>query len=262
MINCMSLNDIERIVKKLPVASNTAHKLIELCNDGKSTTRIISDVLSTDSALTSIVLRIANSAFYGIPHTVFNATDAVSILGSSTISAISSVSLVKQFTESAVKSETFNLNLFLEHCLKTACIARLIAHGYNVGPNKGFTIGLLHDIGGLILLMSGKDIYKQDMVSGIPCHLDHATAGAYLAKLWNFPEDIEIAIATHHSIGCCDLGLLANDACKLSMSIGLNDNSVITINNNFFSNDEIKLLLSKADEHYTTLKGLLGNDQS
>lgn len=259
-MNELEIKEVDLIIKRLPVLPVAAQKIIELCSDGATDSRKIAEVLSTDSALTAMALRVANSAFYGIPRVVFNAVDAVSILGMSTISTIASVALVKQVTSLELKHDAFNLNLFFEHCLKAACIARLIAHGYNVGPNKGFTIGLLHDIGGLVLAASGKEAYINDMVSGIPCHFDHAPAGAYLAKVWKFPADIEQAIETHHSAKASNLALLADDSCKLSMSMGLATHGVITISNSFFSTDEIELLLTKAEDHYQVFKGLLAHE--
>lgn len=256
----LDIQEIDVIMKRLPVVSVAAQRIIELAGDPNSDSRKIADVLSTDSALTAMALRLANSAFYGIPHTVFNAVDAVSILGTSTISTIASVALVKQISSLKLKHEAFNLDLFFAHCLKTACVARLIAHGYNVGPNKGFTIGLLHDIGGLVLAASGKEVYLSDLVNGIPCHPDHAPAGAYLAKAWKFPEDIEQAIGTHHSEQVSDLAKLADDACKLSMSIGLDQHLAITISNPFFNTEELELLLVKAGEQYQTFKGLVSNE--
>lgn len=255
----LTLSEMDTIIGKLPVVSDASKKVVELCNKNDPDLKLLADIISTDSALTAMILRVSNSAFYGMPHTIHNPLDAVTVLGSSTIGSIAAMAMLKQIASIGESFKRFNLTLFFEHCLKAACIGRLIAHGYNIGPSKGFTIGLLHDIGGLILAISGKDNYAEDMVSGVPCHFDHAPAGAYLANKWNFPMDIESAIATHHLTECGDLAHLADDSCKLSMSIGLVVNNDITISNPFFTQTELKLIIAKASDQFNMLKGLISN---
>jgi putative nucleotidyltransferase with HDIG domain len=98
------------------------------------------------------------------------------------------------------------------HSVVTAIIAEEAARSLRVDREVAYTAGLLHNVGVLALMSSYPDEYSQMLeVSndfGFDLlqterdlfEIDHCGAGAYLAREWNFPDELAAAIATHHDV--------------------------------------------------------------
>ncbi|MBU0754842.1 MAG: HDOD domain-containing protein [Planctomycetes bacterium] len=180
-----------------------------LKDEEQASIKDLSDVLMRDPALTTRILRIANSARYGTRCEITTMHQAVMLLGTKTVSALT---LTAGFYDLAGSWKgTMDRVRFWRHSLQTAIAARLIAErvGY-ASPDEAFVCGLLHDIG--ILLMENacpdefatlwKRLESRENVSDemeVQWRRLHAEVGQAFLSHWNFPAVLCHAIKEHHN---------------------------------------------------------------
>jgi HD-like signal output (HDOD) protein len=161
--------------------------------------------------MTAQVLKLANSAFFGLSRQLSSAEEAVAYLGLDTIkSLVLSIHAFSQFE----KAETGDLNIesLWGHSLQVASsakrISKLEVHDAKAAE-EAFTAGMLHDIGKLVLAVNLPTEYAQAMrlaQSSLELPLaeyqvfgaNHADVGAYLIGLWGLPVPVVEAVALHH----------------------------------------------------------------
>jgi putative nucleotidyltransferase with HDIG domain len=120
------------------------------------------------------------------------------------------VSVVGSFKSMSVPV-LFNYRRFWEHCTLTACLARTIAREHRAtDPEFAFDVGLMHDIGKLILACYApeelSDIVETASTEGLSFHdaeravmqTTHAEIGGWLARRWNFSPELVHGITSHH----------------------------------------------------------------
>lgn len=171
----------------------------------------IADLISQDMGMTSKVLQLVNSAYFGLPCQVCNPQQAVSLLGIDNIKAL--VLSVHVFSELEGQA-TQELAFLWPHSLQTAALARTIAHTQHCKQtvsDEAFAAGLLHDVGLLVLASACRQQYEQALrrrseqkisISAMEQEIfncTHAEVGAYLLGLWGLPNSIVEAVAWHHS---------------------------------------------------------------
>ncbi|MCX7879232.1 MAG: response regulator [Ignavibacteria bacterium] len=171
----------------------------------------ISNLISKDPNLTTKVLQIVNSAFFGLQREITNINFALSYLGINIIKSL--IFYIHLFSNFKVRGEQKKyLEQLWQHSLIVASTTYKIAQKYL--PNKfevesSYTIGVLHDVGKFILLNTYT--YPQNVTShseklfveNIDAELEiygctHAEIGAYLLGLWGFPLAIVEGVAYHH----------------------------------------------------------------
>ena len=190
----------------MPSAFSAAVRL--LGNDNASAASCIS-AIERDQALTVRVLRLANSPFYGAQGQVSRIGDAVQMLGLRTVaSALAAVSL--RTALGSLRCSEFHFANYWRHTLCTAIAARELAQLASLDVGEAFLLGLLHDVGKVILAMTSPELETQALqlasAQGIPLHeaeqqlfgVTHAEVGAVVARQWNFPAHFAQAIADHH----------------------------------------------------------------
>ena len=186
-------------------------KLREVIADSAHSRKDIADVIIHDPALTARVLRIANSAYYGLGQSVRDISHALSILGERELNNLVIVtSIVK--TMKSVKTK-MDINCFWRSSIFSAVLAKNLADhaGYDDEDMEEFFIsGLLLNIGKLLLYYCEPDLLeyvdKEMLESGRPDYeversvlaFDHADVGAAMAISWHFPEHLGNRIARHH----------------------------------------------------------------
>jgi len=179
-----------------------------LSNDNASAADCI-EAIERDQALTVRVLRLANSPLYGAQGQVSRIGDAVQMLGLRTVaSALAAVSL--QTALSSLQCKHFSFSSYWHHTLCAAISARELAHAASLDAGEAFLLGLMHDIGKLILAMTSPNLESQALQlvrsEGMTMHeaelqllgVTHAEVGAVVARQWNFPAAFAAAIAEHH----------------------------------------------------------------
>ncbi len=189
-------------------------KIISVVDDPKSTARDLHSIIKNDPALATKILKVVNSAFYGLPGQVAEIDRAIVLLGLSAVKNIAiSASISRLFTTEKI-SEHFTAKDIWTHSVAVAVATRQFCGtvGKRAFAEEAFLAGLIHDLG---LLMERqafpdqlKDVIRLAGETNRPfCELeneligiDHQTLGAALAAKWKFPRGLQTVIGYHHRI--------------------------------------------------------------
>lgn len=204
------LDKVVATIGELPTSPGVVSTVMGLTADLNTEINKLSRVLSGDAALTAKVLRLSNSPFYGRARSVGSLNEAILILGFYTIRSM----VVASSTYSIFRSKTKNAatKIMWEHSLATAMAARIIGKRIrHRHVEEAFIVGLLHDIGKLILHQKMHDSYKEiikkvqlDRRSFITVEQEqlgfsHCDLGSVILTRWNFPSILTEAVAQHHT---------------------------------------------------------------
>jgi HD-like signal output (HDOD) protein len=196
-------------VPSLPIV---ATRVMGLMKDHEIDLKEISKVIMHDPALTLRIIRLANSAYYGLTTQVTSINHAVVMLGINALyNMILGLSVIRSFRIG--KSRWFDPDLFWQHCIACALLSRKLSSSYNYAqPGTGFVCGLTHDIGRLIFVqfLHHEFIAASELAQASGCALreaevevigfDHAAAGAWLGRKWGLPEPLIAGIEYHHNL--------------------------------------------------------------
>jgi len=205
-------------------------EVIRVSRDEESSIKDLADVISRDPVLTSRVLRMVNSPYYGLSRQVGSIKQAVISLGGRPVRALAlSTSLYRMFDNGGGVVDGLR---FWRHSLETAIACREIASlcGFSP-PEEAFAAGLMHDLG--ILLLESlypeaiKRIWEQvecceDLVNleEMTFGTNHARVGQYLLDLWQLPPLITGAVAAHHADFSPGKAILAEDILARIVCLG------------------------------------------
>ena len=198
----------------LPTLPEVVVKINRMISDPKVGVREIGAVVGADPALTAKVLKVANSAFYGLNEPVLSPEEAAAVIGVRALRNVAmQASIMKRF-ERFQNHPEFDLNELWSHAQETAqysrALAGLVRLGDGLSAEDFYTCGLLHDVGKVLLLDSLGDEYLEviclarDTAQTLhACEeqalgFTHVDVGALLAKRWELPGEIVKAIEFHH----------------------------------------------------------------
>ncbi len=172
----------------------------------------LESVIGKDQAITAKVLRVVNSAYYGLPGRVQSLGQACVILGVSQIRNLALTMAALCNVEATTQAQRDTQMRFWKHAFGTASAAQWIVRRANSGPQEedlAFVGGLLHDIGRLFLYSNMPDVYQLALENavkkGIQMHvseleiagINHPAIGSRMARKWNLPEPVCEAIEHH-----------------------------------------------------------------
>ena len=204
--------DLVETLKTLGTLPTVYSKVNELVNDPNCPAAKLGDCISNDQAITSMILRLVNSALYGYPTYIDTVTKAVTIVGfKQTRDLVLASSVIDMFGKDG-DAGGIDYRGFWKHSIATAVCSKIIAsHMKKCDQEAMFTAGLLHDIGRLIsfemsdklpiqdLLDQAKDtetlLYKNERKMLGFTHMDLAEA---LFCKWNLPPLLKEAAVYHH----------------------------------------------------------------
>lgn len=208
----LSIRNILNRVDELPEVPQTAMRAIQLLNDPDTDVGKLAEVISSDQALTAKVLRLCNSAFYGLSRKVTTISEAVMIVGFSSVKSLVLMITTQSTLNKGLLGYKLNAGEFWEHSIASAEISRSLALNLkHHEPEECFIAGLIHDIGKIVLNQYAlPEVYKATNLhlnTKIPLYeaenkilgFNHAEIGAALAERWNFPPLLVESIKRHHS---------------------------------------------------------------
>jgi putative nucleotidyltransferase with HDIG domain len=211
--------DLQEIVGRivsLPTLPGLARQIALLVEDPKSSASQVGDAIKRDPATAARILRLVNSAYYGLSTRVDTVQQGVTLLGFKVIRSIAlSTSLPSAF-RGLLGCDAFSQERFWKHSLLTACLCRNIAKKcQGMDPEAAFDVGLLHDIGKLVMACFAEDVMiglirkarseaaAFDQVEKDLLNTTHGAVGAWLAGRWHFPDGLKWAIQEHHNPTIC-----------------------------------------------------------
>jgi len=213
MIKDIRQRILEKMIEidSLPILPDIAFEIMSLSENDIRSMKQISDLVSRDPSVTAGILKVSNSAFYGLKKNVGSLDSALIILGLREIkNIVFMMSLFKLFPHDG--EFAFNKVDYLNHSIITAVTANKLAQVLNIKFNSSpFICGLLHDIGkvcldqyahleflAVIKEAKKKNIFLYEAEQQI-LGIDHAEIGGIMSKIWHFPDEISDAIKYHHS---------------------------------------------------------------
>lgn len=208
----LDISEKRKIVKKklrrlegLPTLPPIVQRLNKLIENEETSLNQIAELIEKDQVITSKILRLANSAFYGFPKRISTVQNALMLLGVNIIKIL----IITSSIFDIIYKEDVKL---WEHSVGVATCARILAEKLEIkDPQEVATAGLLHDLGKIIEKVSFKEEYKkieelvQDGKSPLLAEkeifgLDHAEIGAFLMRTWNLPDRLIEAVEAHHEL--------------------------------------------------------------
>ena len=211
-MNAQVTQDILSHVRSLPPLPLAVQRLLAVADDPDVNISELTQVIEKDQALTAHILRVANSAFYGLPRRVETISKAVVILGFHTLRNIALRVAVLGLKRQADEEHQPYLKALWEHALAVACAAQLLAKRLRLSdPEVAFVAGLLHDLGKIVLVEVLGERYvcllEQAAGSPVPLHIreqavfgiTHEAAGRALCEHWQIPAPLTRVVAAHHS---------------------------------------------------------------
>ncbi len=207
-------------IRNLPTPPIVFHQIQKVINDPNVSANQIASILSEDPAMSVKVLKLTNSAFYGLSREVDSVRQAVVIVGLEAIkNLILSASVLEMFKGKDIDPEFQEKHW--RHSLATGFCCRIIArqikeHGF-IDADAAFSTGLLHDIGKMVVicfLEEERKLLKEAREKDplIPDYIleqntigfNHAQVGGFLTEYWKLPPILSEAINFHHAPQDCE----------------------------------------------------------
>ncbi len=201
-------------ISRMPSLPVTVSKVLEVCNNPKTSPIDLDKVIQLDPVLMGRVLKLINSAYYGLGTQVTSLARAIIMLGINTVKNLAlSTAVIDRFVDKGA-FHALNMDGFWRHSLCVGVTAKHLAKRRGVEPTlieEYFAAGLLHDIGKIPLNNALASEYVRTMALAdherIPLFLaekrvldlDHSEAGFVVAESWKFSGAIADAIAFHHT---------------------------------------------------------------
>lgn len=219
----MNLRDFLKKVKDLPTISAVANEINIADKNDSLTAQSLGAIISRDPALTATVLKLANSAYYGMAREITSLERAVTVLGFDTIKNLALTISVFHVFKSR-EGQVLDLKGLWYHSLGVGIAAKHLALRSPVLacdktlPEQAFICGILHDIGKIAfaqnLPVEMAEILRQTQSGTLPQYeieknildFNHQKAGQAMAELWNFPEDYQTVIRLHHAPTAAAIG--------------------------------------------------------
>jgi HD-like signal output (HDOD) protein len=191
-------------------------KIIELVEDPSSTAQDLHNVISNDPALCSRILKVVNSAFYGLPRQIGSINRAIVLLGLNAVKNIAIAASLTKLFRGGELCPRFSAKELWVHSIATAAASKLICDELHLGlSDEAFLAGLIHDIGIMVevqalrheLLQVFEEMTFDD--DGNPTSdmreieqriigADHQAFGAGLCEAWKFPKSFTYVTQHHH----------------------------------------------------------------
>lgn len=232
-----SADEIAARVGDLPALPDVAAKVMSALHDPKSTAKHLERLISSDQATTAKVLRVANSAFYGVRGEISTLSRAIVVLGFNTLRSVVLAGVSETLHQS--KRSCFKDKILWEHSMAVGLASRIIAQECRFeAPEEAFVGGLLHDVGKVVLDANQPDAYQSVIervyndgqtfveAEGEVFGFDHADVGALVVHRWNLAPALRESVECHHdplaaeiNPTLCAIVSLANSMC-VKLEIG------------------------------------------
>ncbi|HEX7569007.1 MAG TPA: HDOD domain-containing protein [Verrucomicrobiae bacterium] len=210
----MTAQELVANVKNLPPVPHAALKLVSLLDQpGVSNTEVV-QALRCDNVLTAKLLRACNSPYFGLAEPVSSVDQAVFVLGHQQILHIVLTLAFGSTMVVPLPGYAVEASELWRHSLITAIASETIANDLvdlNVDPPVAFTVGLLHDIGKLVLGQALTPEVQAEIRARVEhgqqsrseaekavLGTDHSEVGALLLQNWHLSDDVVEAVANHH----------------------------------------------------------------
>ena len=210
----MNIPDKDDLIKKAgdpKVLPFVARKVLRTMSNEGSSSSELSNIIETDQTIAARVLKISNSAFYGLRQEVSTLKQAIMILGFSTIKSL----VLSASTKSIYKKFGITEQLLWDHSVGVAISARLISSSFGTEVEDiAFLGGLMHDLGKVVMNNETPDVFANVMMKVYNDDMDSITAedevygynhtdiGPGVVSKWGFAPILIEILEKHHLHNC------------------------------------------------------------
>jgi len=204
---------IEKLTNQIdtfPTLPSVVNRVLKITADPDSTSTDLNEVISPDIALTTCILKVANSAFYGLSSKVGSLQQAVTVLGFTEIRNLVISKAIFDSFKNFDNSMQLDIQRFWEHSFLCGLSSKLISSRFSGDNNDFFVAGLLHDLGKLIISITlpqdslniiqkvGPVKFRTNHTENEILGITHEAIGMLVLKRWMFPENLIISVGYHH----------------------------------------------------------------
>ncbi len=209
----MTTNNLDAIygqIDALPSLPVIVNDVLEVTSDPESSANDLMKAILPDQSMCATILKIANSAFFGLPREVATIEKAVMVLG---FDEVKNIVLGKAVFNSFKELNGLSLVVledFWDHSFSCGLAAKIIAERIDISPSQMFIAGLIHDIGKLAMLLTFPTIYSHLLKITDESWLQncdkekelffisHDEVAHRILNRWLFPESLLEAVGFHH----------------------------------------------------------------
>ena len=201
-----------RKVTTIATLPEVTNQIIRTVEDPKSTASQLHKIVSHDPALVTRILKVVNSAFYGLPGQIGSIERAIVLLGLNAVKNLAVAASLGQLFRGAKLCDGFTPRDLWTHCIAVGVAARDLARQMKLPmADEAFLAGMIHDMGILVALQAYPEEVRRvcESVKTDPtksyCDLereilgmDHQQLGMTLAEQWKFPRSCQLVAGHHH----------------------------------------------------------------
>lgn len=195
----------------LPPMPQIVFKAHAIMEDPNSSTKKVAELIETDQAIAAKVLKMANSAYYGMSGKVSSIQHAAVVLGDRALGELVTLAGTSNLLGSKLYGYAMDSGELWRHSMTVAFGAKIMAQRHMPKlENDAFSVGLIHDVGKLVLdrpVLNRKSLFDEFMAAGDKTFLsaenrilgfDHAEIGYDICQQWQIPDTLSQAIRYHH----------------------------------------------------------------
>lgn len=205
---------VDEALKKITAIATlpeVTSKIIATVEDPKASASTLHKIVSHDPALATRILKVVNSAFYGLPGQIGSIERAIVLLGLNAVKNIAVAASLGQMFRGVKLCEEFTARDLWTHCMAVAVTSRELARQMKLPiTDEAFLAGMIHDLGLLVSLQVSPEQLRvvcekargneatfceiEREVIGV----DHQQLGAALTEHWKFPRSCQLVAGHHH----------------------------------------------------------------
>ena len=200
-----------RKVSSIATLPEITARIISTVEDPRSTPAMLHKIVAHDPALVTRILKVVNSAFYGLPGQIASIERAIVLLGLNAVKNIAVAASLGQLFRGVKLCEGFTAKDLWTHCIAVGIVARDMAKQMKIPlADEAFLAGMIHDVGMLVFLQVSpeklRDVCEKAKAGTAQfCDLereitgmDHQLLGAALCEHWKFPRTCQLVAGYHH----------------------------------------------------------------
>lgn len=197
-------------VEYLPPAPPNLSRLVELLNQDDLDVSEVVEIIQYDPALTAQVMRLCNSAYFGVREPVSDLSEATARLGFREIIQLVTALSTAGLLRAPQKGYSIEAGELWKHSVASALVGKLVAEDRQDNASLVFTACMLHDLGKVVLSRNLETRYQEVLeesqrsqspmlvVERNVLGFDHAEVGGRLLERWRFPPELVLAVQFHH----------------------------------------------------------------